>query len=88
MFYQVGNWFGSFDGSGIKKMNNEFITLLISNAHHAHGLNLENMILSAVIHGLTYEVIYKVFHDVSPLTASVIAAAVIGALWLVFGKRR
>jgi len=69
-------------------MKNEFITLLISNAHHTHGLNLENMILSAVIHGLTYEVIYKVFHNLSPLMASVIAAAVIGVLWLVFGRRR
>lgn len=69
-------------------MNNEFITLLISNAHHAHGFNLENMILSSIIHGLTYEVIYKVFRDVSPITASMIAAAVIGALWFIFGKRK
>jgi len=68
-------------------MGTEFITLLVSNAHHAHGLNIENMIVSSIIHGLTYEAIYKVFHNIPPAMASVIAVAVIGMLWLFFRRK-
>lgn len=55
---------------------------------HAHGMNIDHMIVSSLVHGLTYGAIFKIFHNVSPLIAGGIAIVGIGALWFIFGRRK
>lgn len=67
-------------------MGFELITSLLAHAH-TQGMNISHMIVSSLIHGLTYAALFKIFHNVSPLMAGVMAAAGIGALWFIFGRK-
>lgn len=45
-------------------------------------LDITHMIVSSVIHGLIYAIIFKAFHSLSLASAAIVAAAGIGMIWL------
>jgi hypothetical protein len=55
-------------------------------AHH-QGFNIGNMVVSSLIHGLIYGVIFKALHGLSFPVVALIAVSIIGLLWFIFGKR-
>jgi len=69
-------------------MNLKLLSALLVHAQHTHGIDLQRMIISSLVHGLTYGAIFKIFHNISPLMAGVMAVAGIGVLWFIFGRRK
>jgi hypothetical protein len=51
-------------------------------------MHISHIIVSSLIHGLIYGVIFKLFHNVPLLVAAIIATLGVGALWLIFGSRK
>lgn len=49
--------------------------------HYALAHDVGHMILSAVIHGLIYGLIFKVFHHLGMAVAALITVLGIGAIW-------
>lgn len=69
-------------------MGIDFLPQLLLAHVHTQGMNISHMIVSSLIHGLTYAAIFKIFHNVSPLMAGVVAAIGIGVLWFIFWRRK
>ncbi|MDA8256690.1 MAG: hypothetical protein KGL42_07140 [Betaproteobacteria bacterium] len=48
-----------------------------------HHLDVAQIIVSSLIHGLVYAFIFKAFHHMGLAGAAIVAAAGIGLIWLV-----
>lgn len=58
---------------------------------HSVHLDFGHMIVSSVVHGLIYDVIFKVTRHLSAVQTAGVAVAVITAVWVaakIFGGRR
>lgn len=51
-------------------------------------MHLGHTLVSSLVHGLIYGVIFKLFHNSSLLLAMMIAVLAIGVLWSAFGRRK
>jgi len=62
--------------------------ILLSTAHGLSLEHIENMIVSSLIHGLVYGVIFKLFHAL-PLPLTILVAILgVGGIWYYFKSRR